>query len=211
MSGVLVVVERRGAGGGGLSRISLEAAAAGQALAKQLGLECSAVMLGASVGASLSEAASGAGDSLGGAGLAKIFAVEHPLLEQYTADGYTIALEQLIAKLAPAYVVFPHTYQVRDYAPALAARFGQALLSDVIAIRFDRDGAPAGSPIFVRQLFQGRLNGDYRQSAAQNPASGSAPAPCFVSIQAGAFRAGQRSQVLRDRDALAKACAGRGV
>ena len=200
MSGVLVVVEGRGgsgAGSSGMSRISLEAVAAGRTLAKQLGLECSAALLGAASSAGLSESASSGGsssfDELHGAGLAKIFAVEHPLLEQYTADGYTIALQQLIKKLAPAYVVFPHTYQVRDYAPALAARFRQALLSDVIAIRFGEDGAPGGSPIFVRRLFQGRLNGDYRQSAAQNPAASSAsnpaPSPCFVSIQAGAFRA----------------------
>ena len=175
-----------------MSRISLEAIAAGQTLAKQLGLECSAAVLGAASSAGLSEPASSGGsssfDALRGAGLAKIFAIEHSLLEQYTADGYTIALKQLIAKFAPAYVVFPHTYQVRDYAPALAARFGQALNSDVIAIRFGESGAPGGSPIFVRQLFQGRLNGDYRQSAAANSAGG-APAACFVSIQAGAFRA----------------------
>ena len=34
----------------------------------------------------------------------------------------------------PPYVVFPHTYQVRDFAPALAARLGQVLISDVVAI-----------------------------------------------------------------------------
>jgi len=96
-----------------------------------------------------------------------------------------VALEQLITKIAPAYVVFPHTYQVRDYAPALAARFGQTLLPDVIAIRFADDG----TPIFVRQLFQGRLNGDYRHGAVAGSAANSSPAPCFVSVQAGAFRA----------------------
>jgi len=47
------------------------------------------------------------------------------------------------------------------------------LISDVIAIH---DG-----PTFVRQLFQGKLNADYRPAAAS--------ATCFVSVQAGAFRA----------------------
>ena len=61
----------------------------------------------------------------------KVYAVEHALLKEYTADGYVIALEQLVKKLAPSYVVFPHTYQVRDFAPALATRFGQVLISDV--------------------------------------------------------------------------------
>jgi electron transfer flavoprotein alpha subunit len=61
---------------------------------------------------------------------------------------------------------------VRDFAPALATRFKQVLISDVVAIQ---DG-----PVFVRQLFQGKLSADYRQVAV---------GPCFVSVQAGAFRA----------------------
>ena len=98
--------------------------------------------------------------------------IEHPLLGAYTPDGYTLALHQFIQKRDPAYVVFPHTYQVRDFAPALAARLGQVLISDVVAIG---DG-----PVFTRQLMQGRLTGSYR-----HPGNG----PCFVSVQAGAFRA----------------------
>lgn len=171
MSGVLVVVEHKnGNGNGALNRVSLEALAAGQALAKQLSVDCSAVVLGSGEGIAPLL------DELSGKQLAKVFAVEHPLLKQYTADGYVHALEQVIQKTAPAYVLFPHTYQVRDFAPALATRFHQVLISDVIAIH---DG-----PVFVRQLFQGKLNADYRPAAAQP-----AQAPCFVSVQAGAFRA----------------------
>jgi electron transfer flavoprotein alpha subunit len=98
--------------------------------------------------------------------------VEHPLLAQYTPDGFTLALQQLIENDSPTQVVFPHTYQVRDYAPALAARLGQVLISDVVAIS---DG-----PVFTRQLMQGRLNGEYRHTGS---------GPCLVSVQAGAFRA----------------------
>jgi len=168
MSGVLVVAECRN---GALTRTSFEALAAGQSLARQLATDCSAAVLGAGI-RSLAE-------ELGGKQLVKVFAVEHPLLQQYTADGTTIALQQLIEKLAPAYVLFPHTYQVRDFAPALATRFGQVLISDVIAIHPDTSGGPT----FVRQLFQGKLNADYR------PVPQAADAPCFASIQAGAFRA----------------------
>jgi electron transfer flavoprotein alpha subunit len=161
MSGVLVVVEVRNAA---LSRASLEAIAAGQHLAKQLGLACSAVVLG--------EGTSPVVEELQAKNLARILAVEHPLLRQYTADGYLLALEQLIRRITPAYVIFPHSYQVRDFAPALATRFGEVLISDVIAIQ--------PGPLFVRQLFQGKLNADYRHSGS---------GPCFVSIQAGSFRA----------------------
>jgi electron transfer flavoprotein alpha subunit len=161
MSGVLVVVEHKN---GVLGRISLEALAAGQSLAKMLGVDCSAAVLGEGIGALV--------EDLSGKALAKIYAVEHPLLKHYTADGYVHALEQVIRKLSPAYVLFPHTYQVRDFAPALATRFRQVLLSDVIAIH--------AGPTFVRQLFQGKLNADYTHPGA---------APCFVSLQAGSFKA----------------------
>jgi electron transfer flavoprotein alpha subunit len=164
MSGVLVVLEHQNRNGSAtLTRNSFEALAAGQVLAKQLGIDCSAAVLGDGVAPLL--------EKLSDKQLVKVFAVEHPLLAAYTADGTTAALEQLIKNLAPAYVVFPHTYQVRDFAPALATRFGQVLISDVIAIH---DG-----PTFVRQLFQGKLNADYKHAGG---------GPCFVSIQAGGFR-----------------------
>ncbi|WP_213803851.1 electron transfer flavoprotein subunit alpha/FixB family protein [Granulicella sp. dw_53] len=156
MSGVLVVMEQRG---GVLNRMSLEAVAAGRLLAAKVGAECSVAVLGAGGGAGVSD-------------VAKAYSVEHALLKDYTADGYCAALEQLVKKLGPGYVVFPHTYQVRDFAPKLATRFGQVLISDVIGVQ---DG-----PVFVRQLLQGKLNADYKQAGA---------GPCFVSVQAGSFRA----------------------
>jgi electron transfer flavoprotein alpha subunit len=171
MSGILVAVEHQQRNGNSaIGRASLEALAAGQHLARQLGVDCSAVVLGDAIAPLVEE--------LTGKQLARVYAVEHALLRQYTADGYVHALEQVIRKTTPAYVLFPHTYQVRDFAPALATRLGQVLISDVIAIHSGAEGGPA----FVRQLFQGKLNADYRPAASQ-------PAACFVSIQAGAFRA----------------------
>jgi electron transfer flavoprotein alpha subunit len=163
--GVLVVVEHKN---DALSRTSLEALAAGQALGKMLGAECAAAVLGEGIAPLASE--------LSGKALSKVFAVEHPLLKTYTADGYVDALEQIVKKIEPGYVVFPHTYQVRDFAPALATRFQQVLLPDVIAVH---DG-----PVFVRQLFQGKLNADYTPAGEVG-----ARAPCFVSLQAGSFKA----------------------
>jgi electron transfer flavoprotein alpha subunit len=49
------------------------------------------------------------------------------------------------------------------------------LIADVIGIHME-----GGSPAFVRQLLQGKLNADYRHAAK---------GPCFISVQAGAFRA----------------------
>ncbi len=161
MSSVLAIVEQHD---GSVGRISWEALAAAHALGGNLDLPVHAAVIG-----SETEAAARAISSVV---RGRVLRVEHTLLASYTADGYTLALQQLIAKEGPAYVVFPHTYQVRDYAPALAARLGQVLISDVIAI--------AGGPVFTRQLLQGRLAGDYRHSGA---------GPCFISVQAGAFPA----------------------
>jgi electron transfer flavoprotein alpha subunit len=161
MNGILVLMEQRD---GLWNRMSFEALAAGQQLSAKLGVDCSAAVIGDGVAA--------LGNELGSKKLAKVFTVEHALLKNYTADGYVVALEQVVKQADPAYVVLPHTYQVRDFAPALATRFGQVLISDVIAVH---DG-----PIFVRQLLQGKLNADYRQTGN---------GPCFVSVQAGTFRA----------------------
>jgi len=148
---VLVIAERTPQG---LHKMSFETVAAGQAMAKALGVECVAAI---------------AGDPAGLPG--KVYRVEHPLLADYTADGYTAAFEQIVRHVAPTVVLFPHTYQVRDFAPKLATRFGRVLISDVVKIEPGK---------FVRQLFQGKLNADV---------SASGEGPVFASVQAGAYRA----------------------
>jgi electron transfer flavoprotein alpha subunit len=157
---VLVVLEESG---GKIKRASWEALAA----ASNLGLaqDVTAIVIGAQTERLAVEAAT--------KGVGKVVRVEHPLLAHYTSDGFSLALYQLLqSQNATTCIVFPHTYQVRDYAPALACKFGQVLIGDVIAIE---DG-----PLFTRQLLQGRLNGSYRHGGN---------GPCFVSVQAGAFRA----------------------
>ena len=156
---VLLVLEERG---GKISKASWEALAAAHRLGPAQSI--TALVIGANTEALAQEAASKP--------VGKVVRVEHPLLAQYTADGFSLTLQQLIQSEHPTHVVFPHTYQVRDYAPALAARLEQVLIGDVVAIE---DG-----PVFIRQLLQGRLDGTYRHGGG---------GPCFVSVQAGAFRA----------------------
>jgi electron transfer flavoprotein alpha subunit len=153
MSGVLVVLENTS---------SLEALAAAQQIGAELNLKVFAVVFGS-------------GDALTGYKLDKIHVIEHELLAHYTPDGYTIALKQLIEAHKPTYVIFPHTYQVRDFAPKLATALNRVLVSDVIGHRIDN-----GSVVLVRQLFQGKFNADVRFEGEP---------PYFLSIQAGAFRA----------------------
>lgn len=92
----------------------------------------------------------------------------------YTADAYADALAELIRAKNFEVVLFPHTYQVRDFAPKLATRFDRALISDVIRMRVE-----SGQLLVTRQLFQGKLNAEIRPLGE----------PVFVSLQAGAYRA----------------------
>ncbi len=87
--------------------------------------------------------------------------VESPALEEYTADGYVVALAGLIEQESPSLVFLPHTYQTRDFAPALAARLGRALVTDVTAIRKE-----AAAIAYVRPVFQGKLNADVEADRA---------------------------------------------
>lgn len=92
----------------------------------------------------------------------------------YTADAYTAILAAHITATSPKYVLFPHTYQTRDFAPKLATRFGKALLSDVTKLRIEDSKL-----IATRQLFQGKLSMDILPKGE----------PVFVSLQAGSFPA----------------------
>jgi electron transfer flavoprotein alpha subunit len=161
---VLAVLEQRA---GQWHRMSFETLAAAQQIAEELGDTVSAAVLGHGIGA--------LADELAGKRLDKVYAFEHELLKEYTPDAYTLALAAHIDRIRPALVLFPHTYQVRDFLPKLATRFGHVAVSDVISHRVE-DGVPT----LVRQFFQGKVNVD-----VGFPGGG----PHFASLQAGAYRA----------------------
>jgi electron transfer flavoprotein alpha subunit len=140
--------------------------AAGQQLAQQLGGPVSAVLLGHQVAPLASE--------LAALDLQEVLCVDSPLLADYTPDGYTAALREVVQQQKPRLVVFSHTYQVRDFAPKLATSLQQALVSDCLGYR--REGERL---IFVRQVFQGKFVADV-EFAGQPPH--------FVTFQAAAFR-----------------------
>jgi electron transfer flavoprotein alpha subunit len=161
---VLAILEQQG---GAWHRLCWETLAAGQQMAAALNAGLHAAVAGWGIAALAGEAASKRA--------AKVWAVEHELLASYTADGFTAALEALVRRVEPALVLLPHTYQTRDFAPKLATRFGTVLISDAVGARVEH-----GTPVFVRQLFQGKLHGEVRAASG---------GPAFASLQAGAWRA----------------------
>jgi len=159
---ILVIAEQRD---GKLNRATWEAIAAAQQLAG--GMPIKVAVLGAQAGAVAQEVASAA--------VAEVLVAEHAALEPYTPDAYASASRSLVESASPTYVLLPHTYQTRDFAPLLAARLRKPLITDVTAI--SGNGADAA---FLRPMFQGKL------AAQVKPVGGP---PAIVTTQIGAFRA----------------------
>lgn len=157
---ILVVAEQQR---GKLHRASWEAVAAAQDLAGDQPIE--AIVLGANTAEAASE--------LGLAAVATVHVIDSPLLEPYTPDAYTNALEKVVGELKPTHVVLPHTYRTRDFAPKLAARLDRTLITDCVGIRKGQ------KPTFLRPVYQGKLVAEVAAEGEQ---------PHFVSVQIGAYR-----------------------
>jgi electron transfer flavoprotein alpha subunit len=151
---ILVVAEHRD---GKLNRATLETIAAAQ----QAGGPVKIAVLGAGVDDIVREVAAAAA--------AEVIVVDDPALAHYTADGFVLALAQVIEAEKPERVFLPHTYQARDFAPALAARIGRPLVTDCVAVK---DGG------YVRPMFQGKLQADIAVEGAH-----------IATFQIGAYRA----------------------
>ncbi len=163
---ILVIAEQRQ---GKWNNASFETLVAAQQIAAATSGTIIAAVVGKSVAALAGEVAS--------KNVTEVLLVEHELLDSYTPDGYCIALKQVVESAKPDLVLFPHTYQVRDFAPKLAAMLGKGMVGDCVGFRNE-----GGKLVFVRQMFQGKTAADVTFTGA---------APWFVSFQSGAFRADQ--------------------
>jgi len=159
---ILIVLEENN---GQIHRMGLESIAAGQRLSDEMGLTAGALVLGGN--------ADGLADQASKYQLGEVVKVNDALLESYSADGYSEAVKQIIDQENPTYVLFGHTYQVRDYVPRLSAKLNKPFLVDNIAIRVEN-----GQPIFTKQMFNAKLSADVE-------ANGSGP--FLVSFQSAAF------------------------
>lgn len=149
-----------------LNKTSLESIAAAQSIGKDLGLKVSAVI-------PCDKDCSVAQD-ISGYNLEKVIVAKNAKLGTYTPDGYADAWEQVIEAENPQYVVMSHTYQVRDFAPKVAARLGREVVGD--CIRYKAEG---GKLVLTRRIFLGKLDADVTVGG---------DAPYFVTFQSGSFR-----------------------
>ncbi len=149
-----------------LNRVSLEAVAAAQSIGKDLGLPVTAV-IPCDKDCALAQ-------EIAGYALEKVIVAKNEKLSRYTPDAYSDAWEHVIKSLNPQYIVMSHTYQVRDFAPKVAARLGREVVGD--CIRYKNEG---GRLVLSRRIFLGKLDADVSLGG---------DAPYFVTFQSGAFR-----------------------
>ncbi len=151
---------------GVMNRSSWEAIRAAQFIGAALQQEISAVVIGQNIDSLAAEIATRK--------LHRVYVVESENLASYTADGYALALRQVVDQVQPSLILMAHTYQVRDFAPKLAAGLRRALISDCIGYKIEE-----AATVFTRQIFQGKLVADVAPVG---------DAPHFVSFQLGSFR-----------------------
>jgi electron transfer flavoprotein alpha subunit len=160
---ILVFIEHRNCV---LNRTSLEAIAAAQGIARDLGLKVTAVIA--------CDKECSVALEISGYDLEKVIVAKNEKLGIYTPDGYADAWTEVIKATNPQYVVMAHTYQVRDFAPKVAARLGREVVGDCIRYRVEN-----GKLVLSRRMFLGKLDADVT--------IGGEP-PYFVTFQSGAFR-----------------------
>ncbi|NQV37328.1 MAG: electron transfer flavoprotein subunit alpha/FixB family protein [Candidatus Marinimicrobia bacterium] len=161
---ILVIIENQN---GSIHRISREAIVGAQSLGTELGLPVKALVFGNNIQPLV--------DEVSAYDLSEVLKVENELLSDYTAEGWTSTLQQIIVQESPSYVIVGHSYQVRDYCPKLSVRLKKPMLSDVAGFTID-----GGKPVFTRTTFNGKLNSGIVITG---------DAPALICFQSAAFQA----------------------
>ena len=161
---ILIILEDSN---GKIHRMGLESIAGAQKLASSTGLKTSAVVMGSNADALADEASQ--------FDLGEVIRIKDELLSNYSSDGYAHAVKQIIDSESPTYVLFGHSYQVRDYVPKLSAKLMKPFLADNIALNVNGD-----TMTLTKQMFNAKLFSDVAPSDA---------GPHLISLQSAAYNA----------------------
>ena len=104
----------------------------GRKLADELGVELCGILLGDDV--------DGIAAELGGYGADKVYVCNSPLLKNYTTDGYTKVISDVVEELKPEIMLFGASNIGRDLAPRCAARLHTGLCADCTHLDVDLEG-----------------------------------------------------------------------
>jgi len=160
-----------------IAPISRELLGKGRELAEALGQPLAALIIGSQV-ETLTERAFALG-------AASAYLVDDPALAHYTSDGYVAAAAALIREHAPELLLTGTSFQMRDFAAALAAELNVGLVVDATAITLED-----GQISVVRPSHGGNVLNTMQFGAAR-PAIIAARKQSFPAAQAQAGRSGQ--------------------
>ncbi|WP_251861006.1 electron transfer flavoprotein subunit alpha/FixB family protein [Clostridium sp. Marseille-Q2269] len=141
--GIWVFAEQRD---GKLQKVALELLGKGKDLSKKLDVELTAVLLGHNV--------DDIAQQLIEYGADKVLYVNNPLLKNYTTDGYTKVIHDLIQEIKPEILLVGATYIGRDLAPRISSRLSTGLTADCTGLDIDE---ATRNLLMTRPAFGGNL------------------------------------------------------
>ena len=155
--GVWVFAEQRH---GELQKVSLEILGESRRLANELGVKLTAVLLGNNIGH--------LANKLGEYGADEVLVADHAELENYTTDGYTKVLCDLVNDKKPGIFFIGATFIGRDLGPRVAARLRTGLTADCtsLAVEVENGALLATRPAFGGNIMATIACPDYRPQMA---------------------------------------------
>lgn len=126
--------------------VTIELLGVGRELANSLGKKLAVVVVGNNVSEECSKLLHYSVD--------KVLYLEHELLEDFTTEGYTTSIANLILERKPEIVLYGATSFGRDIAPRIAARVGTGLTADCTKLEVDPTD---GKLLQTRPAFGGNM------------------------------------------------------
>ena len=161
MGELMVLVEHRS---GTVREITFEMLELARRIASERGLTVTALLLGHGL-SELAAPMESACDNL--------IVMNDPVLADYNADPYLLALEAVIDERRPVLTLVGHTAAGMDLAPAAAARVGLPLVTDCSGVELDEGGLRV-----VRQEYGGKIEARLTMKPADR---------CLVTVRPGSF------------------------
>lgn len=139
---ILVFAELRE---GQFKKINAELVSAGRQLAGKTGGAVHVAVLGSGIDGAVQEAASYP--------VGKVFAVDSPLLDRYSTEGFAAGLEAAIRRADPMIVIFGATAMGKDLSARTAARFDAALMTDCVSIDMEGEALKVRRPVYSGKVY----------------------------------------------------------
>lgn len=151
MAGILVIAEHKD---GKIKKVTFEILSTIQDIAKGLGANIDAAIIGTDVSA--------LADQLAQYGAQKVYVVEDSNLNQYNTELYTIAVAKVVEVAKPSVILSGATIAGKDLIPRVAARLKAGLLSDCTGLELNADKKiVAKKPIYAgKAIIEALCNSD---------------------------------------------------